>query len=167
MVQNSSKHWTQKEDNRLRELVISNAATFDIAAELGRNVSAVRARAVSATNARALAPDLDRRGHSPPEASGRGKCQRRFNRKITGALSRLCYTQSPLVESFSGPAAEGEGEIGTALGVWKNRHVARHWTIQTLAPVSSPSYLCGCLVGHTVLVGSFLRHRSTCRIGPL
>jgi hypothetical protein len=44
MIQNSSKHWTSEEDNRLRELVVSNAAAFDIAAELGRTVSAVKGR---------------------------------------------------------------------------------------------------------------------------
>lgn len=45
MVENSSKPWTSEEEDRLRELVISNAAAFDIAAELGRTVSAVKARA--------------------------------------------------------------------------------------------------------------------------
>jgi hypothetical protein len=45
MVENSSKPWTSQEEDRLRELVISNATAFDIAAELGRTVSAVKARA--------------------------------------------------------------------------------------------------------------------------
>ena len=53
----------------------------------------------------------------------------------------------------------------------KNRHAARHWTIRILARVSSPSddshHLWGRLVGHTVLCGSFLSHRSSMqRIGP-
>jgi hypothetical protein len=37
MVENSSKPWTSEEEDRLRELVISNAAAFDIAAELWTN----------------------------------------------------------------------------------------------------------------------------------
>jgi hypothetical protein len=41
---NNAKAWTTDEDERLRELVISNASVFDIAADLGRTV-AVRARA--------------------------------------------------------------------------------------------------------------------------
>jgi hypothetical protein len=42
---NNAKAWTSDEDERLRELVISNASVFDIAADLGRTVVAVRARA--------------------------------------------------------------------------------------------------------------------------
>jgi hypothetical protein len=42
---NNAKAWTSDEDKRLRELVISNASVFDIAADLGRTVKAVRARA--------------------------------------------------------------------------------------------------------------------------
>jgi hypothetical protein len=42
---NNAKAWTTDEDERLRELVISNASVFDIAADLGRTVVAVRARA--------------------------------------------------------------------------------------------------------------------------
>jgi hypothetical protein len=42
---NSAKAWTSDEDERLRKLIISNAPAFDIAADLGRTVSAVRARA--------------------------------------------------------------------------------------------------------------------------
>src|SRR5260370_41675444 len=41
---NSAKAWTSDEDERLRKLIISNAPAFDIAADLGRTVSAVRAR---------------------------------------------------------------------------------------------------------------------------
>jgi len=37
MVENSSKPWTSQEEDRLRELVISNATAFDIAAELWKN----------------------------------------------------------------------------------------------------------------------------------
>ena len=40
-----NKAWTLDEDERLRKLIISNAPAFDIAEELGRTVSAVRARA--------------------------------------------------------------------------------------------------------------------------
>ena len=42
---NNAKAWTSDEDERLRKLVISNASAFDIAAGLGRTVTAVRARA--------------------------------------------------------------------------------------------------------------------------
>ena len=42
---NNAKAWTSDEDERLRELVISNAPVFDIAVDLGRTVVAVRARA--------------------------------------------------------------------------------------------------------------------------
>jgi hypothetical protein len=42
---NNAKAWTSDEDEGLRELVISNASVFDIAADLGRTVVAVRARA--------------------------------------------------------------------------------------------------------------------------
>jgi hypothetical protein len=42
---NNAKTWTSDEDERLRELVISNVSVFDIAADLGRTVVAVRARA--------------------------------------------------------------------------------------------------------------------------
>ena len=42
---NNRKAWTADEDERLRQLVISNASLSDIAEDLGRTVSAVRARA--------------------------------------------------------------------------------------------------------------------------
>jgi hypothetical protein len=42
---NNSKAWTSAEDERLRQLVISNASLSDIAEDLGRTASAVRARA--------------------------------------------------------------------------------------------------------------------------
>jgi hypothetical protein len=42
---NSAKAWTRDEEERLRKLIVSNAPAFDIAADLGRTVSAVRARA--------------------------------------------------------------------------------------------------------------------------
>ena len=42
---NNAKAWTSDEDERLRELVISNVSVIDIAADLGRTVKAVRARA--------------------------------------------------------------------------------------------------------------------------
>ena len=42
---NNAKAWTSDEDERLRELVISNISVIDIAADLGRTVKAVRARA--------------------------------------------------------------------------------------------------------------------------
>jgi hypothetical protein len=42
---NNAKTWTSDEDERLRELVISNVSVIDIAADLGRTVVAVRARA--------------------------------------------------------------------------------------------------------------------------
>jgi hypothetical protein len=41
----NTKAWTSDEDERLRKLIISNASVIDIAAELGRTVKAVRARA--------------------------------------------------------------------------------------------------------------------------
>jgi hypothetical protein len=42
----NAKAWTSGEDERLRQLVISNASVIDIAADLGRTVKAVRARAL-------------------------------------------------------------------------------------------------------------------------
>ena len=42
---NSYKKWTRQEDELLRELMLANVAPFDIAAELGRSVSTVKARA--------------------------------------------------------------------------------------------------------------------------
>jgi hypothetical protein len=42
---NNRKAWTADEDERLRQLVISNASLSDIAGDLGRTASAVRARA--------------------------------------------------------------------------------------------------------------------------
>ena len=44
---NKAKAWTLGEDERLRQLIISNASVIDIAADLGRTVKAVRARALS------------------------------------------------------------------------------------------------------------------------
>jgi hypothetical protein len=41
----SNTAWTADENERLRELIISNASVIDIAADLGRTVKAVRARA--------------------------------------------------------------------------------------------------------------------------
>ena len=41
----NTKAWTSEEDERLRKLIISNASVLDIAADLGRTVKAVRARA--------------------------------------------------------------------------------------------------------------------------
>ena len=43
----SYKAWTSGEDERLLQRIISNASVIDIAAELGRTVQAVRARAHS------------------------------------------------------------------------------------------------------------------------
>jgi hypothetical protein len=40
-----TKHWTNNEDDHLRSLVISGMGAWDIAAELGRSVAAVRSRA--------------------------------------------------------------------------------------------------------------------------
>jgi hypothetical protein len=42
---NKAKAWTSGEDERLLQLIISNASVIDIAAELGRTVGAVSARA--------------------------------------------------------------------------------------------------------------------------
>jgi hypothetical protein len=42
---NNRKAWTSAEDERLRQLVISNAPPSEIAEDLGRTASAVRARA--------------------------------------------------------------------------------------------------------------------------
>jgi hypothetical protein len=47
MVENSSKRWTAEEDGRLRELIRSHAAAFDIAAELRRTLPSRRARSYS------------------------------------------------------------------------------------------------------------------------
>ena len=43
---NNRRAWTLGEDERLLQLIISNASVIDIAAELGRTVKAVRARAL-------------------------------------------------------------------------------------------------------------------------
>ena len=37
--------WAPEEDELLRELVLANASPFDIAVQLGRSLSSVRARA--------------------------------------------------------------------------------------------------------------------------
>jgi hypothetical protein len=42
---NNTRAWTSGEDERLLQLIISNASVIDIAAELGRTVRAVSARA--------------------------------------------------------------------------------------------------------------------------
>ena len=42
---NNAKAWTSDEDERLRKLIISNVPAFDIAADLGRTVTAVITRA--------------------------------------------------------------------------------------------------------------------------
>jgi hypothetical protein len=42
---NSYKKWTPDEDELLRNLVLANVSPFDIAAQLGRSVSTVKARA--------------------------------------------------------------------------------------------------------------------------
>jgi hypothetical protein len=42
---NSYKKWTPEEDECLRSLALANVAPFDIAAQLGRSVSTVKARA--------------------------------------------------------------------------------------------------------------------------
>jgi hypothetical protein len=42
---NNSRAWTSDEDERLRQLVISNASLSNIAEDLGRTASAARARA--------------------------------------------------------------------------------------------------------------------------
>ena len=49
---NTSKAWTADEDERLRKLIISNVPAFDIAADLGRTVTAVIARAQLADHGR-------------------------------------------------------------------------------------------------------------------
>jgi hypothetical protein len=54
---------------------------------------------------------MDRRGYPPPEAFGRGESQRRFSRKITGALHCLCHAQGTRLETFLNSAVEGEGEM--------------------------------------------------------
>ena len=42
---NNRKAWTADEDERLRQRIVSNASLSDIAEDLGRTASAVRARA--------------------------------------------------------------------------------------------------------------------------
>ena len=42
---NSYKKWTSEDDELLRNLVLANVSPFDIAAQLGRSVSIVKARA--------------------------------------------------------------------------------------------------------------------------
>jgi hypothetical protein len=42
---NNRKAWTADEDERLRQRVVSNVSLSDIAEDLGRTASAVRARA--------------------------------------------------------------------------------------------------------------------------
>jgi hypothetical protein len=52
----NTKAWTSDQDERIRKLIISNASVIDIAADLGRAVKAVRARAHTPTDlARPLA----------------------------------------------------------------------------------------------------------------
>jgi hypothetical protein len=47
MAVNNNNRWNQEDDERLRHLVFSNTAPFEIAEALGRTVSAVKARAHS------------------------------------------------------------------------------------------------------------------------
>jgi hypothetical protein len=42
---NSYKKWRSEDDELLRNLVLANVSPFDIAAEFGRSVSTVKARA--------------------------------------------------------------------------------------------------------------------------
>jgi hypothetical protein len=42
---NNYKKWTPDEDELLRNLVLANVSPFDIATQLGRSVSTVKARA--------------------------------------------------------------------------------------------------------------------------
>jgi hypothetical protein len=44
-VKNMGKAWTADGDTRLRQLIISNATSVEIAAELGRTVKSVKSRA--------------------------------------------------------------------------------------------------------------------------
>ncbi len=44
-AENSGKLWTAQEDERLRELAVSSATPFEIAAKLNRTEAATKARA--------------------------------------------------------------------------------------------------------------------------
>src|SRR6202795_3270233 len=57
---NNAKAWTSDEEERLRKLIISNAPVFDIAADLGRTVVAVRTR-VAALPRNFWTPEEDNR----------------------------------------------------------------------------------------------------------
>ena len=85
MIQNSSKHWTSEEDRRLRELIHSKVTPFDIAVELGRSVSAVKAHAqLLRITLRRLQPD----GADRP-LEGRRAARSWTEQEVKSAHSRL------------------------------------------------------------------------------
>jgi hypothetical protein len=47
MTTNNGNRWTQEEEEQLRQLVLANTPSFEIAETLGRKVSAVYAKASS------------------------------------------------------------------------------------------------------------------------
>jgi hypothetical protein len=80
---------------------------------------------------------MDRRGYPPPEAFGRGESQRRFNRKITGALHCLCHTQGTRLETVLNSAAEGEGEM--TMDEYTERLIRLELLIGHLSDILSPA----------------------------
>jgi len=68
---NNRRAWTLGEDERLLQLIISNASVIDIAAELGRTVQAVSARLRPTDRARPLA--VSRKAKMTASLSGGGQ----------------------------------------------------------------------------------------------
>ena len=95
MVENSSKRWTAEEDGRLRELIRSHAAAFDIAAELRRTVSAVKARVQLFRLTLGKQPNRSiRHGHEDKEMCGNGGVKRRWTQYEVGKLRELARNNS-------------------------------------------------------------------------
>jgi len=66
-----NRAWTSGDDERLLQLIISNASVIDIAAELGRTVQAVSARLRPTDRARPLA--VSRKAKMTASLSGGGQ----------------------------------------------------------------------------------------------
>ena len=121
MVENSSKPWTSEEEDRLRALVIANAAAFDIAAELGRTVSAVKGRA---TLLRLTPKRLQSSRSTSREEPGQEMCRshrvkRSWSKREVGQLKELARNNS--VEQIAKLLNRSPGSVKLK-AYWLNRH---------------------------------------------
>jgi IS30 family transposase len=121
MVENSSKPWTSEEEDRLRALVIANAAAFDIAAELGRTVSAVKGRS---TLLRLTPKCLQSSRSTSREEPGQEMCRshrvkRSWSKHEVGQLKELARNNS--VEQIAKLLNRSPGSVKLK-AYWLNRH---------------------------------------------